>query len=636
MSTVKDIEVKCLKVNLSDVISKKQIDEKVKTDTGHYLSKLIYLLSSEPDTVHFIIFDKIRGNADEETLLYLLNFPQMFKDICKNTFFIFSSSIRIKQFNKIRVQLNEITLHETEIILSDEFGRERFTTNEINQIYEKSEGVLMKLEQIIYFLESSSAHEVLSQHDIFDDIFHSEAISSTTLKQLELIIEDPNKKLTFKMLKILSILKNGETLSNLRKDKMGIKFSPKNTKELIQLELATTVYIDQTTTIVRINPIIKDYVLAKMELKEQYEIASAYLKVTVKETKSGFNLSSINRKIYDRGYNTEEDNTSTILKLGIQESINNLEIKSVSENFIELNRRKLNKLLHIARGYVYILSNTSRFNETISAFDNLVSVVSRADSEKMYLYYYQVAHAYRMKSDLEEARRYLEMSEKQCPETDKSTLESIYMEKLHILDSENTKEAIKFSKSNKSKYHKNSAAYIISDVILTNEKEYNRRLKALEKQEKKARKLGYNTLANNILFTLSNDRNSIDKINLLDEVISSDNSAYNICRALIYKHEVLVRSNNLEKVKDSDVEKLINIYNYLFRQKFDSLFSRCHSVLWSIAEYRKNEDIIVLIFFQSAIVWKLNSDVENELKYKELFNKLDASNNMPLLSNSSA
>ena len=65
------------------------------------------------------------------------------------------------------------------------------------------------------------------QDDIFDNAFHSEYIPSTTIKQIGILISEPDKALTLRMLNILSILKNGETLSNLKKDEMGAKLHPK-------------------------------------------------------------------------------------------------------------------------------------------------------------------------------------------------------------------------------------------------------------------------------------------------------------------------------------------------------------------------------------------------------------------------
>ncbi|MCG9706243.1 hypothetical protein, partial [Photobacterium damselae] len=560
-------------------------------------------------------------------ILHLLSLPEIFNVVGNNIFFIYSSTVNIKQFETIKVKLNELTAPETGVILRDQFGLKRFTHSEINQIYEKSEGIITKLEQIMLFLENSSAQEVLSQDDIFDDTFHTESIPSTIIKQIELLINDPDKELTFRMLKILSILKNGETLSNLRKDKMGIKLSPKNTTELIKLELANTLYIDRNTTIVRINPIVKDYILSKIDIEEKFKIANAYLQVSVIETKNGVKLNSINRKIYDHGYNTEEDNTNTLLKYAIQECKNN------DDSSDELNKRRLSKLLYLSRAYVYILSNSSRFNETISAVNNLIDIVKDVDEDNIYKYYYQIAYAHRMMSNYDEANYFIQMSAKYCPSNDKKTSESIYIEKLYLLKEKNLEESVCFAKNNKDCYHRNSSAYIASETIIASSKNKTRsaRIKALEKIEKRARKLGYDTLSNNILFDLNKERNDIEKVNKLNLVIKTDNSAYNVCRAIIYKNEVLVRNQSFDMIKESDVEKLINVYNYLFRQKFDSLFDKCHSILWEIAEYRKNKELILIIFYTGTIVWKLNEDVENEEKYKNRFSRLEELDTIPLI-----
>lgn len=633
VNTIKSKKTKCLKIDFSQVISKSQIDDKVKTDTGHYLASLIFQLSMNSDIVHFVIFDKIRGNVDEETLLHLLKLPEMCSSFGVNIFFIYSSSVNLKQFQEIKVELPELSLRETESILYEEFGTNRFTPGEIHQIHDRSEGVVAKLEQIMYFLESSSAQEVLLQNDIFDESFYFESIPSTTIKQIELLLNDPSKKLTLKMLNILSILKNGETLSNLRKDKMGIDLNPRNTKELIQFELASTIYIDTTTTLIRINPIIKDYVLSKMSLNEKFKISNAYLRVAIIETKEGIKLSSSNRKIYENEYNTEEDNTSTLLKLAIQECKSNLSESEQSDNNLEMNRRKLNKLLHFSRSYIYILSNSSKFSETISSIDSLISVVKDVDTENMYRYYYHMANAYRMKSYTDEAEYFLRICEKNCPDTDKDTLELVFIEKLYLLEKKSLEKAIDFSKNNKLRFHKNSAAYIASEGVIAREKDKGNMIKTLERLEKKARKFGYHTLANNFLFTLNQEKNDIDKIMLLNKVIKTDSSPYNICRATVYKNEVLVRNKSFEKIKDQDINMLRNIYNYLFRQKFDVLFNKCHEILWKIAEHKQNKELILLIFYKGTIVWRLNSDVESENKYKSLLSSVDNLDQVPLLYN---
>jgi len=251
-NSVEGKEAKCLRVDCSELISKTQVDNQVMSDTGQPLSQLIFLLNSNQDSVHFIIFDKIRGNTDAETLLYLQSLPKISNVIQQNVFFIFTSSVDIKQFHEFSVQLEVLSLRDTQLVLHDKFGPTHLSSTQVSQIYERSEGVIDKLQQIMDYLTISSVDEVLSQDDIFDDVFHSEYIPSTTLKQIGILISEPEKALTLRMLNILSILKNGETLSNLKKDEMGASLHPRNTQELVQLELASTVTIDSSTVLIKI------------------------------------------------------------------------------------------------------------------------------------------------------------------------------------------------------------------------------------------------------------------------------------------------------------------------------------------------------------------------------------------------
>ncbi len=612
-----------MRIDCSELISKTQVDSQVMNDLGQPMAQLIYILNSNKEAVHFIIFDKIRGNTDAETLLYLLSLPKMSNIFQENVFFIFTSSVDIKQFSKIKVQLEILSLQDTQLILCDKFGSSYFSPTQISQIYERSEGVIDKLEQIMNYFGSSSVEEVLSQDDIFDDIFHSEYIPSTTLKQIEILISEPKKALTLRMLNILSILKNGETLGNLKKDKMGENLHPRNTQELVQLELASTITIDSSTVLIKINPIIKDYILNRMTQEEIAKISNAYLKLTVIETAKGVKLSSINKKVYHKGYNTEEDNAGTLLRYSIQDCQRKIENNNSSGESNEMNYRRMNKLIYLTGSYIYILKNTDRFTETISAIDNLIDVIKEIDPLRLYKYYEYVSEAYRMKSNYKEAERYLNLCEELCPENDKKTKEFIYKERLYLLKEKNINEAIELAKSSKSNYHKKSVAYTLSDVILAESKDRENRFKTLVKLEKRARKLGHNTMANNILFTINNERTNIEKLDSLDIALQSEKNAYTFCRAIIYKHQALVECGLFERIKDSDIGQLINIYNYLFRQKIDSLFNKCHEVLWAIAENMQRQDIIYLIFFKGTIVWRLNEDYKNEKKYTSLFKNVE-------------
>ncbi|EOG9061916.1 hypothetical protein ACLK5F_002687 [Vibrio fluvialis] len=555
-------------------------------------------------------------NAD--ALMYLVNLPDLLPDFGKNTFFIFTSSVMIKQLKRFHVELEALTFNETQLILNDRIGPAQFTHSQVAQIHDRSEGVVEKLERIMDLLENSSVAEVLAHDAIFNDNFHIAHIPTTTRNQIERLETDKSKALTLRMLNILSILKNGETLTNLTQDKLGAGLNPEHVEELVKFELATTVRLDPTTVIIKINPIIKDYVLSKMTKESIYDISNAYLKVTMVPTKRGVKLSSLNRKVYQSGYSTEEDNTGTLLLYAIESCLQKIrETEDAEDN--EMNERRLNKLRYYSSSYIYILINSDRYAETIAAIDLLLDTIKEIDQDNLYKYYQHLASAYRMRANYIEAEKYLDLCEELCPDEDKRTLEEIYVERLHLLERTDIDAAITLAKSKKSAYHKSSIAFISSNVVIAQGKDTDQRFKALVRLEKRARKEKHFTLANNILFDINRDRNNVDKLKQLDKAIESDRSSYNFCRATIYKHQTLVECGMYDRIKEQDIVDLSNIYNYLFRQKFDILFVQCHKLLWDIAAYRQRQDIIYMIYYKGTIVWRLNSDHQNEEKYLALF-----------------
>ncbi|MFT6901451.1 MAG: hypothetical protein ACJAXS_001642 [Colwellia sp.] len=614
-----------LRIDCSEALTKAQVENQIKTATNQPLSQLLFLFSAKADEeVYFIIFDNIKSKMNADALMYLANLSDSLPEFGKNIFFIFSSSVTIKQFRSFHVELEALTLHESQLILNDRFDSAQFTQSQVAQIHDRSEGVIDKLEQIMDFLENSSVEEVLAHDEIFDDDFHLAHIPTTTLNQIDLLFTDRAKELTLRMLNILSILKSGETLTNLRRDKLGAGLNPKHVQELVRFELATTVKIDPTTTIIKINPIIKDYILSKMSKEDIFRISNAYLKVTVISTRSGVKLSSLNRRVYQTGYSTEEDNTGTLLLYSIESCLQNIRHNERVGDSNEMNERRLNKLRFYSSSYIYILCNSDRYSETISAVELMLDTVKEIDKDNLYKYYGHMASAYRMKANYSEAEKYLNLCEELCPDDDKGTIETVYKERLHLLECTDIDAAIALAKTHKNKYHKTSVAFILSDVILAEAKSTDERFKTLVRLEGRARKLEHFTLANNILFTINNERSNVEKIKQLDKAIESDRSGYNFCRATIYKHQALVESEMYDRIKDQDINDLSNIYNYLFRQKFDTLFTKCHKLLWDIAAYRQRQDIIYMIYYKGTIVWRLNSDLKNEERYLSLFKDFEA------------
>ncbi|MBF4339118.1 hypothetical protein EAY42_28965, partial [Vibrio anguillarum] len=108
---------KFLRIDCSEVLTKAQIEKQIKADTNQPLSQLIFLFSAKAEEeVYFVIFDNIKSTMNADALMYLVNLPELLPNFGKNTFFIFTSSVAIKQFKRFHVDLETLTLNETQLI----------------------------------------------------------------------------------------------------------------------------------------------------------------------------------------------------------------------------------------------------------------------------------------------------------------------------------------------------------------------------------------------------------------------------------------------------------------------------------------------------------------------------------------
>uniref|UniRef100_UPI0034A275D1 hypothetical protein n=1 Tax=Klebsiella quasipneumoniae TaxID=1463165 RepID=UPI0034A275D1 len=154
--------------------------------------------------------------------------------------------------------------------------------------------------------------------------------------------------------------------------------------------MASVIEIDTATTLIKLNPIVKDYVLSLLKEDDIYAISDAYLKLVVNETKEGIHLGITNRKIIDKGYNTEEDNAVVLFKNSINQSKSKLESNLTTDEEKERAKIKTSKLLYLSLAYVYSLDNSSRYKEAIYAATSLLSTTECIRNPFAYKLYYHL------------------------------------------------------------------------------------------------------------------------------------------------------------------------------------------------------------------------------------------------------
>lgn len=613
-------ESRLLKIDLSDVISKKQLETKVKVDAGADISQIIYFYTQYSHENVIFHFDNISSDIDLDTLAYLRSIPSYLSVINPNAKFFFSSNSFIRSFRDIHVKLDVLSFHEVSLILKNRFEERNFTHEHLQSFHNISEGIVRKLERIIYYLEDASAQDVIDKKDIFKGVSYFEVISSKTERQLENLKCSPDHEMTYLLIKILSVLKNGESFKNIRKSKIGSKIDLDDIKNIVDMGIAKTIVIDDDTSITKMNPIIKDYIISSMSQDEIDIISNDYLGVTIIEMNDGLKINSTNRKVLEMGYSTEGDNGGYLLVNNIYEckrKILSVECKDPRDD--EINKRRFTKLSQLSIGYIYALRNSSMYNEVISSAQFLLEAFGDTLPSQYYKYHLHIASSFRMLGKYADAQYHLDKCITLCPEKDKSTIALCYVQQLYIYEMTEKEKAIDLAKKRKREFRKNSNAYIVSDQMISLQKERSERIVYLERLARKARKLKFHTTANNILLDVNREKTGVEKMESLEEVLSHETSPYNQCRASINKYQIIVDNGQFEKIKDDDIRKLKNVYNYLFNQRLDKLFKQCHEILWRVAEEKRINEVIYLIYHKGQIIWILNGDSEFFKKYENLF-----------------
>ncbi len=613
-------ESRLLQIDLSEVISKKQLESKIKVDAGADISQIIYFYTQNRHEKIIFHFYNISTDIDLDALSYLRSIPSYLSDINPNAKFFFSSNSFIRSFRDIHVKLESLSFQEVSLILKNRFEDRNFTHEHLQSFYNLSEGIVRKLERIIYYLEDASAQDVIDKKDIFKAVPYFEVISPKTERQIENLRNAPEHEMTYLLIKILSVLKNGESFKNIRKSKIGSKIDLDNIKNIVDMGIAKTIVIDDNTSITKMNPIIKDYIISSMEQNEIDFISNDYLGITIIEMNDGLKINSTNRKVLEMGYSTEGDNGGHLLVNNIYECKSKLlsaECKNQNDN--ESNKRRFTKLSQLSIGYIYALKNSSMYNEVISSAHILLEAFGDNLPTQYYKYHLYIASSFRMLGKYSDAQNHLNKCIALCPEKDKSTIALCYVQQLYIYEMTEKEKAIDLAKKRKKEFRRNSNAYIVSDQMISLQKERTERIIYLERLAKKARKLKFHTTANNILLDVNREKTGTEKMEDLEEILSHETSPYNQCRASINKYQILVDNGQFEKIKEDDIRKLGNVYNYLFNQRLDKLFKQCHEILWRVAEEKRINDIIYLIYHKGQIIWILNDDSEFFIKYKNLY-----------------
>ena len=591
------------RVDCSYVQSRSEIELQFRKDIGLDFTTLV--ASADKEKVTIILFDNIT-ELNVNVSSYFNDVISIIKDRIGSLKAIFFTSAA---FN---INNNSITLKPLNLAEISEYVKEsvNYTVTEdiLETISRRSSGLPVKLDVMKEYFVASSVNHALTRPD--EEFFTDDAINTDSIpsKILELIREfsnsenEENKRCYF-LLQILCVVECGETAENITRSFHDKKFKLNDFIKLSKNGLTHPFKLTalQDTTVHKINTVIKDYVKSKINFDTLERIRKQTTKMVCGDIwyNRRVSVSRVTTALLDN-INSQPGNAHILLTGLLHRPLAN------SDSGVYLDA---------ALSYAYFLSRNSRYKETLAFINEVLPFYSQEKEISYFKLIDYMTESMRMLDKEAEVISILETELKSYNTDNKFYIKSVHESLVSTLLLSYTKadkdKAYSMAESLRKTAEKNTYKRFLCDTVLAGKYEKNEKSSKLKRIEKNARNHNLITLANNICLDLAVLDPDNSK-NYITTVLKSEKSNYTNVRAILGKIEGLLSDSTSSTISSKDIISLTNCYTYLFIQRIDGMFNRCHDLLWSIFSSENKTDDLFDIYVSSSLVWRVSGRQDQE------------------------
>ena len=631
---------KFFRVSLNNCESQRDIEDAISEQLCQPFQNFIVAASKSKENV-IIIFDDFNPAYDKiehEYIKGLKNIFSIIKDFSENIFTVLISRSSIKNLNYPEIKLNSLDDAEQKsyIFNHPNGGPKLIEKKYLTNLSKLSGGIPMQLDRLLSDLTAISIDELLEQERSISHIEDvNEPIPISLQQSVEMLsnTEDEQHLRSFMLLKILSVLRFGESLTGIKRFDNKRPIFPKHIKELKSLGLLETISPNSISNISiddykihQVPPQVREYVVSLLPSQEINDIVRRATELTfgTRWKEKIYKLSSVAKHHVSNpscsGVGNPHLLAVHLLRLSIENNI---------ENEIE-------QAFNIGYYYCRQLLKFERYKDLAIASEEIIKIVKETSVDlPLFNLYSLYGRSLRMISEYNLSLQQLKTAINNFEPESKSDLAStnltLALTYLALNDKINASLAAKKVQELTNQY--DSSFLQASDILIDceeNEGEENY-LKRKQDLEKVARENNANVVANNIILDIVRFRNKQKtKLDYYDSVINQNKDLYNKMRAAVNKGEILINEpDKIAKIRTDYLSLLNTSYSYFFTQRFDSLFNKCHKILWAIFEYKNDQESLCNLFKYSSIIWRLRENYSTEKEYAKKLNKI----NVPLLIN---
>ena len=592
-----------------------------------------------PNTV--LIFDGVRSDLPGSGKNGGTNLQGLIKsiiDYCPLTYIILTSR-RVPQFTFWKyIELKSLDLPDVRKYVENHKGySENWNKEVFEKLFDYSDGLPMHLDRLIKELKFSNIEELLDfKLDGLKLDIQVEPIPQALIKAVSSLSNSQNQysRRSYKLLKILTVLSSGETFNKIRRFNFNEPFYVENVEELERLSLIELVQLfeGQIVTsnktipelnnqkIIRVPRQVCDYIQSKISEEEYDDIIVRAAEILFgSHWRSGqIKKSSSNALSPDDLINKGPGNKQIVISHLIRKNL----LKENSALALQATRLGIDNC--------YNLHENDRFKDTFNASKELLYLIEDSNflKEKLELLILKGKAARMINKDdeaIESLQKALELN-KDGALLSKNKKAHIHLNLVFIYFDANDIDKGMASANEVKKLSKESDSVFLqadSEIIehTFEESDVERELLIIDA---KAKKLGYDTLSSNINLSLAKKAGSYQKaLEYYEKALNISSTSYNRVRAIVGKAKILMDEKKLDSFPPKEKTLLYLSYSYLYTQRFSSLFTRCHKVLWELFLEENQLIYLLRLFRYSSFMWRLIGEDDLEKEFVDKMNSLN-------------
>lgn len=610
-------------IDLNSYKNRDAIFSGVQEDLGCSFEELCEALSHDNDNI--LILDDVNVSDNEDGSIHLLcadieNIIEAIRDYCPNTRVVVRSRRVPLATSLTIIELRPLDEADTKAYIAEHNlgGRSLADPESVAKIYRHTDGVPYRIESVLRDIEIVGIDNL---HSLDSDVAGKLAVVGPAAPALfEAINElensdDPADKRAYLLLKVLTVFPQGEELDKIKRFLGATGFFETHARLLLRNAFVDAVTIPDVGD--RGRKEAKALVVRRPVREHMYRrLSTAELKRLNRQALIFY----FGADWVARGIKAQTTRRFDNPKCGAWEIGNagTLILRALREAVESGKNDKIREILRLASAFCADLMKGNHYRSVVSLGDDIKSVLKDRLYEVPEIMTFLVLYgrALRMSGQQERARDHLKSLD--LTKLAKGDPESVLLNLALCYETLGERDkAVTTAKECEAKSPRTRNGLHAKSIVISLSDKGAERDKRLREIETKARKQNYHSVANNVAFrraeACENPATSKEIVQAAMESAFQHGDHYTGVRALVYVADWQIKEG--QKFSETEEQRLMSAYQYLFGERLDVLFNQCHAVLWTVFEAKGDTANLIRLFRHSSFFWRLRGQDEQENRY---------------------